>query len=91
MKESASFETVDLILASFLRARGFEIAGVRSHDSRATFSFAQSDMLQHAVLDYINDGPVGVRTFSNTLRDLKALVRSMGAADSQALSATSGE
>ena len=91
MTDLVSFETVDLNLASFLRARGFEIVGVRNHDSRTTFWFAQSDMLRHAIMDYINDGPVGVRTFSNTLRDLKALVRDIGAADSQALSTRSGE
>ena len=91
MTDLVSFETVDLNLASFLRARGFEIVGVRNHDSRTTFLFAQSDMLRHAIMDYINDGPVGVRAFSNTLRDLKALVRDIGAADSQALSTRSGE
>jgi len=89
MSGSATFGTVDLNLAGFLRARGFEIVGVRNHDSRATFLFAESDMLRHAIMDYINDGPVGVRTFSSTLRDLKALVRDIGASDSRAPSARS--
>ena len=72
-------ETSDLTLASFLRCRGFEIAAIRRDDEgRTAFAFAESDALRHGILDFANDGPVGARSFSNTLRDLKGLARVAG-------------
>lgn len=68
-------ETSDLNLATFLRCRGFAFVEIRRHGGRTTFLFADSGELRQAVLDFANDGAIGVRTFSNTLRDLKALTR----------------
>ncbi len=70
-----AYETSDLHLASFLRCRGFRIEGIKRQNGRATFAFENSAELQHAVLDFANDGAVSARSFSNTLRDLKALTR----------------
>ncbi len=69
------FETFDLNLASFLRCRGFKIQDVCESSRRTAFVFQDSPELRAAVLDYANDGPIGVRSFCNTLRDLKALTR----------------
>lgn len=70
------YETSDLHLASFLRCRGFEIAGIaRNGDGRTAFAFGESEELRRAILDFANDGPIGARSFSNTLRDLKGMVR----------------
>ena len=72
-------ETSDLTLASFLRCRGFEIAAIRRDDEgRTAFAFEESDALRHGILDFANDGPVGARSFSNTLRDLRGLARGAG-------------
>ena len=78
-----SFETSDLNLTSFLCSRGFQIGDIRKDDSRTVFSFAESAELKTAILDYANDGQVGARSFSNTLRDLKALSRDVAASDQQ--------
>ena len=85
-----SFETSDLNLASYLRCRGFEIGDVKQSESRTLFFFADSPNLRHAVLDYANDGPVGVRSFCNTLRDLKALSRDVVSAEWQGADGESG-
>lgn len=76
-----AFETSDLNLASYLRCRGFEIEDVKHVQSRMLFTFADSPALRRTVLDYANDGPVGVRSFCNTLRDLKALSRDVVSAE----------
>jgi len=69
------FETSDLNVAAFLRCRGFSIEDLRCDNPRVVFTFADSQRLREAILDYANDGPVPVRSFCNTLRDLKGLTR----------------
>ena len=72
------FETTDLNLAAFLRVRDFPILNIIGRNGRAAFVFADTSALRKAVLDYANDGKIPVRTFCNTLRDLKSLTRSAG-------------
>jgi hypothetical protein len=69
------YETSDLILASFLRSRSFNIEGIRRQSSRTIFVFDDSPQLRAAILDYANDAPVAVRSFCSTMRDLKAITR----------------
>ena len=70
-----SYETTDLSLASFLRCRDFQIESIKRQNGRTTFVFADTPQLRQAVLDYANDGPVSVRSFCSTMRDLKAITR----------------
>jgi hypothetical protein len=70
-----AYETSDLHLASFLRCRGFRIQGIKRQNNKATFAFEDGAELREAVLDFANDGTISARSFSNTLRDLKALAR----------------
>ena len=72
---SQQLETSDLNLASFLRCRGFPFVDLRRDPARTYFVFEDSAELRHAILDYANDQLVPVRSFCNTLRDLKALTR----------------
>lgn len=69
------FETSDLNLASFLRCRGFRILDILRQGSRASFVFGDSQELHRAILEYANDGTIGVRSFCSTLRDLKGIAR----------------
>ncbi len=69
------YETSDLTLASFLRCRSFSIENLKRQNGKAIFVFEDSAQLRRAILDYANDGTVGARSFSNTLRDLKGLIR----------------
>jgi hypothetical protein len=72
---STAFQTSDLILASFLRCRGFDISALNRADGRTSFVFEDSTQLRSAVLEYANNGSVAVRTFCGTMRDLKAITR----------------
>jgi uncharacterized protein DUF5659 len=70
-----AYETSDLNLASYLRCRGFIIQDIVRQNGRAIFKFADSPEVHRAILEYANDGVVGVRSFCNTLRDLKGIAR----------------
>lgn len=70
-----TFDTSDLMLASFLRCRNFTISNIRRQNGRTVFVFEDTPQLRSAVLDYANDGSVAVRTFCGTMRDLKAIAR----------------
>jgi hypothetical protein len=70
-----NYETTDLTLASYLSCRDFRIEDIKRQGSRTTFVFADGPQLRAAVLDYANDGPVSVRSFCSTMRDLKAITR----------------
>ena len=74
-KTSQPLETSDINLASFLRCRGFEIREIKRAQGKSHFVFADTPQLHQAILDYANDGAVGVRSFCNTLRDMKAIAR----------------
>lgn len=69
------FETSDLNLASFLRCRDFSIEDIKRQNGKTKFLFIDSAELHRAILDFANDGPVPVRAFCNTVRDLKAITR----------------
>jgi hypothetical protein len=72
---SQLFETSDLNLTSFLRCRNFGIEDIKRQNGKTTFVFIDSTELHRAILDFANDGPVPVRAFCNTVRDLKGITR----------------
>ncbi|HEU4387575.1 MAG TPA: DUF5659 domain-containing protein [Blastocatellia bacterium] len=69
------YETSDLNLATYLRCRSFTIEDITRQHGKAVFTFRDSPAIRSAILEYANDGLIQVRSFCNTLRDLKALVR----------------
>ena len=71
----SNFRTADLMLASFLRCRGFAIAALTRRDERTSFVFEDSTALRSALVEYANDGTVAVRSFCGTMRDLKAITK----------------
>lgn len=73
--QNRHYETTDLTLASFLRCRSFTINNIKRQNGRTIFVFDPSPQLHSAVLEYANDGSVSVRSFCNTMRDLKAITR----------------
>lgn len=75
-KSNSEYLTTDINLTSFLRCRKFPIVKFkRDGETRILFVFQDSNELRNAIVDYANDGEVPVRSYSNTLRDLKALIR----------------
>lgn len=75
LSSGVPFETSDLNLASFLRCRDFTIKDIRRGNGKTIFVFDDSPGLRRAMLEFANDGPIPVRSFFSTLRDLKAIIR----------------
>lgn len=72
---SQTYQTTDLMLASFLRCRSFKIENIKQNNGRSLFVFGDSPELRQAIIDFANDSSVAVRSFCGTVRDLKALTR----------------
>ena len=70
-----TYQTTDLMLASFLRCRNFQIDNIRQNNGRTIFIFEDSAALRQSILDFANDASVAVRSFCSTMRDLKAITR----------------
>ncbi|HEY7914884.1 MAG TPA: DUF5659 domain-containing protein [Blastocatellia bacterium] len=69
------YATTDLNRASVLRCRNFTITEITRLNGKTIFAFEDSAQLRGAILDYANDGQVGVRSFCSTMRDLKAITK----------------
>lgn len=73
---SLEFATEDVVLASFLRCRNFDLLNLRRSDDETTFFvFHDSQALRVAIVDFANDGVVPVRSFYSTVRDFEAIRR----------------
>ena len=70
-----TYQTTDLMLASFLRCRSFHIEDIKQNKGRTLFVFDDSPELRQAIIDFANDSTVAVRSFCGTVRDLKAITR----------------
>jgi hypothetical protein len=71
---SPTYETTDLYLGSYLKARGIRLLNVRRDGRRTTFEFEDSPARPDLVLEFYNDGVVHINAFKNALQDLKAIV-----------------
>ena len=74
-KSGQTYQTTDLMLASFLRCQGFQIENIKQSNGRTIFVFDDSPELRQGILDFANDAAVAVRSFCSTMRDLKAITR----------------
>jgi hypothetical protein len=72
---SAAYETRDFYLACFLRFAGYKLIDLRDEGPRKIFVFRDRPSRREDVLAFYGDGakvpPLG---FSNTIRDMKALL-----------------
>jgi hypothetical protein len=68
------YETTDLYLSSYLKARGLRLQDARRDGRRTIFVFADQPDREQLVLEFYNDGTIRVNDFKNALQDLKAIV-----------------
>jgi hypothetical protein len=69
-----TYETTDLYLGCFLKARGFRLLDAKRDGRRTTFIFEDRPDRQGLLRDFYNDGLVRVNDFKNAMQDLKAIV-----------------
>jgi hypothetical protein len=71
---NTTYETTDLYLGCFLKARGLRLVDARREGRRATFVFEDRPERSELIREFYNDGTVRVNDFKNALQDLKAIV-----------------
>ncbi len=75
MSDSKAYGTVDLYLASFLKATGYKLVDIDKSGRRITFLFPDTKEVQKLVREfYNNEAVVKVNDFTHALKDLKAIV-----------------
>lgn len=75
MSDQKTYGTVDLYLASFLRAAGNKLLDIEKSGRRITFLFPDTKDVQRLVREfYNNDAVVRVNDFTHALKDLKSIV-----------------
>jgi hypothetical protein len=73
-----TYQTSDIGLSAFLRARGHRIIRIYGTGGKSTFEFTNSKELSGDILAWVNNEPSNMpaRGFFNSLRDLKGLATS---------------
>jgi hypothetical protein len=73
--EQSSFDTRDFYLASFLRARGYELAEVRREGSRCVFRFRdRADRRATMNEFYRGEGVISPLSLVEAIRQMKSLI-----------------
>ena len=72
---SSQYESADLFLCAFFRARGISLLSIRRSGNKVFFRFAGDINFGQQVEEYFGDGPVGILSVKSALRDLRALIR----------------
>jgi hypothetical protein len=73
-KEARHFETTDLYLGCFLKAKGLRILRALRDGRRTVFVFADTPDRAGWVEEFYNDGVVRVNDFKNAMQDLKGII-----------------
>ncbi len=68
----SEYETNNLYLASYLKARGLTLAAVRKDGRRSRFAFEDTAERQQFVSDFFNDKDIA--GFIHALKDLKSAI-----------------
>ena len=68
------YTTVDLYLASYLKALGLKLASIEREGKRSRFVFSDKPERKQMVADFYNDVPIGISAFIHSLEDLKGAI-----------------
>jgi len=68
------YAVTDLYLASYLKARGLQLADVQKDGRRSRFVFRDAPERSQMVTDYGNDVPFKISSFIHAMQDLKSFI-----------------
>lgn len=71
---ATTYETTDLYLGAYLKARGVPLLDRRLDGRRVTFIFADQPDRRSLVTEFYGNGEVYVNDFVHALQDLKAVI-----------------
>ena len=72
--EMDKFETKDLYLSAYLKARGLHLIDTRRDGSRVFFIFKNRGKGEDLLREFFGDGKVDVSLFVKAISDLKTLI-----------------
>jgi len=72
--KNKSYKTVDLYLASFLKASGVRFIDINGPDKKAIFIFEDTPEVHELAKEFHKNGKVGVTDYNHALRDFKSMI-----------------
>jgi hypothetical protein len=72
--EMDRFETKDLYLSAYLKAKGLSLLDTRRDGSRVFFVFGDKEEAANLLKEFFNGGKVSVSLFVKAISDLKTLI-----------------
>lgn len=69
-----TYETTDLYLAAYLRARDLRLIHAEKRDGRIYFEFNSAEAAEDASFDYYNNAQVGISVYTKAMQDLKNII-----------------
>jgi len=72
--ENKTYNTIDLYLASFLKARGVRFIDINGPDKKAIFVFEDTLRVHELAKEFHKNGTVGVTDYNHALRDFKSMI-----------------
>ena len=74
LMEMDGFETKDLYLSAYLKAKGLSLVDTRRDGSRVFFVFENKEKAGDLLREFFNGGKVSVSLFVKAISDLKTLI-----------------
>ena len=71
---TATYETSDLYLSAFLKAKGMRLIGKKQEGNKFLFVFEDQANRKELIGEYFNDGLVSITAFRSAIQDLKTIV-----------------
>lgn len=71
---AATYETSDLYLSAFLKAKGMRFIGKKQNGHRFLFVFEDQTNRKELINEFFNDGLVSITAFRSAIQDLKTIV-----------------
>lgn len=69
-----TYETSDLYLSAFLKAKGLRFVDKCKRGERFVFIFEDRSDRQDLIREFFNDGMINITSFKNAIQDLKTMV-----------------
>jgi len=77
-KESDTYNTCDLYLAAFLRAKGIKLIEVDGPEKKARFRFENTKETHKLAKGFYKNAQVGITDYNHSLRDFKSMLFNRG-------------
>jgi hypothetical protein len=74
MQTVNTYETSDLYLSAFLKARGMRLKDKFRNGNKFVFIFDDRGDRKELIQEFFNDGSVSITAFKNAIQDLKTMV-----------------